>query len=231
MNRGESFDAFDLVGDCFADFDDIPRDPEAAAKRAAKKIIARACRTRSRIKTRRANSEAILADLLPEHIADGDSWHIISGGDIDSLSYAQHLLRCEPFDRMLISTWCMALDDVQCLQRWLETATIRRLDAYVGEIFPSQYTEAYAALCATVRAHGGRVATFRNHSKVMLLANDDTARYLVIESSANINTNPRTEQTSVTADRTLHDFYAGFFADIKSYNRNFDAWQPHGTHA
>jgi hypothetical protein len=180
---------------------------------------------------RRATSEATLANLLPPHIEDGESWHVISGGDIDGLSFAKHLIDRELFDRMLLSTWCMALDDVQQLARWLDAGTLRWLDCYVGEIFPSQYQAAYAELCATVRRHQGRVATFRNHSKVMLLGNSKTGRHLVITSSANINTNPRTEQTVITADTALFHFYADFFNGIKSFNKSFPAWMPYGQAA
>jgi len=47
-----------------------------------------------------------------------------------------------------------------------------------------------------------------------------------IESSANINTNPRTEQTVITVDTGLARFYKDFFDGIKSFERNFDDWKP-----
>ena len=222
--------AADAEADCFADFAEFD-DPQAQAASAARKVIARATRTRNRISVRRASSEAELATLLPPYIDEGDSWHVISGGDIDSLSFAAHLIKHELFDRMLVSTWCMSLDDVIRLDGWLRAGTLRWLDAYVGEIFPSQYQAAYSKLCATVRTHAGRVATFRNHSKVMLLSSSRTNRHLVIESSANVNTNPRTEQTCVTADAGLFHFYADFFDGIKSHSDNFADWRPHGTAA
>jgi len=211
-------------------FDTFPEldDPKARAAIKAKRVETRAIRTRSRIEKRRAASQAVLAQILPDRIDDGDTWHVISGGNVDSLSYTAHLMQQEPFERLTLSTWCMALDDVQQLGRWLDTGALRRLDCYVGEIFPKQYATAYAELCSIVRRHTGRVATFRNHSKVMMLANDTTRRYLVIESSANINTNPHTEQTAVTADKSLHDFYAEFFDSIKSFADNFPDWNPHG---
>ena len=212
--------------DCFSDFSEFD-DTQAAAARTATKIIARAQRTRSRVNVRRASSEAVLLGLLPDCVEDGDSWHVISGGDIDSLSFAKHLLRHERFDYMLLSTWCMALDDVHQLTQWLDTGTLKFLDCYVGEIFPSQYPPAYNALCDSVRRHSGRVATFRNHSKLILLGNAATQRHLVVESSANINTNPRTEQTSLTADTVLFHFYNTFFNGIKSKARNFDSWRPY----
>ena len=233
MDRGGVMEDCSLAvdDDCFDDFADLPIDAQAKGRREARMIAARAIRTRSRIHARRASSEAVLAKILPPYIEDGDSWHIISGGDVDSLSYAANLIEHESFDRMLLSTWCMALDDVLRLGQWLDTGTLRWLDCYVGEIFPSQYADAYAALCATVRRHQGRVATFRNHSNVILLGNLETSRFLVIESSANINTNPRTEQTVVTADAALFNFYIDFFDGIKSNAANFPNWAPYGQAA
>lgn len=234
MDRGEGFEGLATSAldsdDCFADFSEFD-DPAATAKRTAHKVIARAQRTRSRVSVRRATGEAALSALLPDYIEDGDAWHVISGGDIDSLSFAKHLLRHELFDRMLLSTWCMSLDDVQQLARWLDASQLRWLDCYVGEIFPSQYGPAYSALCDCVRRHQGRVATFRNHSKVMLLGNARTGRHLVIESSANINTNQRTEQTAITADAGLFHFYADFFNTVHSFSDNFPAWVPYGQAA
>ena len=71
-------------------------------------------------------------------------------------------------DYVAFSTWCMAVDDVMRLDRWIDTGQIARLDAYVGEIFPGSYAREHTALCATVRKCAGRVAVFRNHSKVFL---------------------------------------------------------------
>lgn len=204
-------------------------DPEAVAVRARSKTEARAIRQSQRTQLARANSEAELATLLPARIARGDSWHVISGGKIDGLSYLQHLIEAGSFEHVILSTWCMALEDVKQLATWMQAGRIDRLDVYVGEIFPSQYAPAFETLCSTVREnkHGGRVAVFRNHSKVTVAASHDRDEYVVIESSANLNTNPRTEQTCLTHSRDLAEFYADFFGSIKSFQRNFDDWTPH----
>lgn len=229
MDRGEVMkDSID-INECFADFDDMPRDPDAQARRKARKVEARATRTRQRVMMARANSEAQLSDLLPARIQPGDAWHVITGGNVDGLSYLAHLLKGERADHVLLSTWCMAIDDVNQLARWLADGTIGRLDCYVGEIFPSQYAPAFEQLCEVVRAHGaGRVAVFRNHSKVQVIANHRRRYYVTVEGSANLNTNPRTEQATITSSRDLATFYRQFFDGIKSYSRNFDNWTPHG---
>lgn len=225
MDRGGVFDASELQSGIFT----IAPDPQAVAERAARQIRARSLRLSQRARTARAKSETELCALLPARIEPADSWHVISGGNIDALSYLQHVLRAGPFDHVLLSTWCMSIEDVKQLATWLQTAQIAVLDVYVGEIFPSQYAPAYELLCETIHAHGqaGRVAVFRNHSKVTVAVSHGRHEHLVIESSANLNTNPRTEQTAITHDRALAEFYADFFGSVRSFQRNFDTWHRH----
>jgi len=59
----------------------------------------------------------------------------------------------------------------------------------------------------------------RNHAKVMVGDSPDGDLYFAIESSANVNTNPRIEQTAIHADKALHDHYREFFAGIRSIDR------------
>lgn len=196
----------------------------AEQKSAADKRVATAIRVRSRIAARRAKSEAHLATILPPTIQSGDSWHVLTSGDIDSLSFLAHILAAQPLDHVTLSTWCMARDDVAQIARWLDAKRIGCLDAYVGEIFPSQYADAHELLCSTVRKCGGRVCVFRNHSKLFLCRN--ACGSWVIESSANINTNPRTENTVITHDRALYEHHLAYLSGIHSFARDFDDWQP-----
>jgi hypothetical protein len=185
---------------------------------------ARAVKTRSRINARRASSENVLSEILPQVIEQGDAWHVMSSGDVDSLSFLAHLIATADMDYVSLSTWCMALDDVDRLGVWLANGKIKHLDCYVGEIFPGSYGKEYAALIDTVRSHGGRVAVFRNHSKTFLCRSSEKA--WVVESSANINTNPRTENTVVTADLALFQHHKAYFDSIRAFNRDFDDWAP-----
>ena len=124
----------------------------------------------------------------------------------------------------LLSTWCMAMADVEQMAAWIKDGQIGRLDAYVGEIFPNQYVDEFVALCDAVRQTGGRVAVFRNHSKIFAGTGPDGA--FAIESSANINTNPRAEQTAIHMSQDLFDHYKAFFDGITPFNKDFPDWTP-----
>jgi len=179
-----------------------------------KKAVAIA-RRKNRTFTRRAKSEQHLDEIMPTIETDA-SYHVLSHGDIDSMTYLIHLLKKNgPLDTLMISTWCMAMPDIEEIATALKTGMIGFCHFCVGEIFPGQYGPEYEAIRELERAGLARVTVARNHSKVMLGAAPGRDWYFVVESSANANTNPRIEQTAIHTSRDLHDFYAEFFADLK----------------
>ena len=169
---------------------------------------------------RKASSEKVLEDILPFHFDENDCYHVISQGDIDSFSFCKHLVKAEKFDYLLLSTWCAAGEDFLEIQSWLRRGILKRVDFYVGEIFQKQYPDVFNLAMEIKEEFGSRVCIFRNHSKVMVLTGQDKSA--VIESSANINTNPRTEQTVITFDKELADFYINFYKGINNFNKDGD---------
>ena len=167
----------------------------------------------------RLNSERMLEEILPDDVQIGASYHFISGGDVDSFSFLQWLLRKTRLKRCLCSTWCISKVDIEEFHRQIRLGRIAKMDFYVGEILPKSYPEEYAQMGEIARDSGGRLAVFRNHSKVMAGIGEKFS--FAIESSANVNTNPRTEQTVVTIDRGIADFYFSFFDGIISFDKDW----------
>jgi len=91
------------------------------------------------------------------------------------------------------------------------------MDAYVGEIFPGTYRLEYALLKPMIESYGGRVAVFRNHAKIFAGYGDKF--HFGIETSANINTNPRSEQGVITIDKAIFTFYKDYFDKIVSFDK------------
>lgn len=182
---------------------------------------ARAHKSKNKHHLRRANAEATLAQLLPAVFTEGESWHVISRGDIDSLSYVRHALAgVTHLDHVLMSTWCIARKDLDEISAWLDSGKIDQFDLYAGEIFPGSYGDEYEQILKMTETYGCRLVVAKNHSKVTLLSQTSSNYYLVIESSANVNTNPRIEQSAVHADADLHSFYLEFFNGVKSIDKN-----------
>ncbi len=61
----------------------------------------------------------------------------------------------------------------------------------------------------------GRIVHFKNHSKIFAGYGDKF--YFGIQSSANINTNPRTENACITIDKGIYEFYKDYYDNIKSF--------------
>ena len=182
-------------------------------------------KTENRHAMRRVLSELALEKEMPWHFEQGVSYHAISFGDVDALTYMRVIVKQQKIKYALLSTWCMASEDIAEIRTWIEKGYIGRVDFYVGEIFKASYYRQYQELIDLCKSLGGRVAICRNHAKVMVLLGE---RFnAVIESSANVNTNPRIENTVITVDSELAYWYKEFFDGIKSFERNFDDVTPY----
>ena len=171
--------------------------------------------------TRKAASERALEEALDWHFEDGDCYHCFSFGDVDSMSFFKHVLRQQRIKYVALSTWCMAGEDVRDLQEWYRRGMIGRVDFFLGEIFRSSYPEVYVTVQDFIAEEHGRMVIFRNHAKVMAIKGE---RFdCLIESSANINTNPRSENTVITVDSGLVDCYVKLFSEIKPFNDDYGA--------
>ena len=119
--------------------DDEHLEDAATAKRAHRRT--KECTELSqRYEYRRAFSEVKLLEAMQYvKLQDGVSYNFITAGDVDSLSYLKVVLNQHDLDYVLLSTWCMAAEDILQLQRWWEAGRIKKFDMYLGEIFPGSY--------------------------------------------------------------------------------------------
>lgn len=164
---------------------------------------------------KRAHSTTVLLEAAGMKLEGGHSYHFMTGGDVDALSYLQLVLLHQPLDYCLFSTWCMAAEDIRALDDWLTAGKLNKLDAYVGEIFPSSYGVEWAMMKEMFERHQcGRIAVARNHSKIFAGCGKDFS--FAIETSANINTNPRIENGCITIGSGAFEFYKAFFDGIES---------------
>ena len=171
---------------------------------------------------RRAFSEAALLDACSPSILDlrpGHCYNFITAGDVDSLSYLKVILLHQRLSHCLCSTWCMAAEDILQLFTWHEARKTGSLDIYVGEIFPNQYRIEWQMLMDYYQQHPelGRLCVFRNHSKIFAGTGEKFS--FGIQTSANINTNPRTENGCIIIDDGIYHFYKDYFDGIISFEK------------
>ena len=193
----------------------------AVAKRAHRRT--KLCTELSqRYEYRRAFSEVRMLEAMKYvKLRQGHTYNFITAGDVDSLTYLKVVLNQHDLDFVLLSTWCMSAEDILQIQQWHEAGRIKRFDMYLGEIFPGSYRVEWQMVKSFYQSHPevGRVAVFKNHSKIYAGCNEAENFYFGIQTSANINTNPRTEQGSITVDKGIYDFYKDYFDGIKSFEK------------
>lgn len=181
--------------------DDVP--PTAAAAIAIAKM-----------EMMRVAREKNLREVFPT-LEPGHSYHIISAGDVDAVSFLTMLIeRHGPFDEFYGSTWTMSRQDCELLDKYITDGLIKRITFFTGEYFAKRETSVYATLLQVIEKHGGRMRMFKNHCKLLLVQNTEKKFWAVAEGSANFTTNPRTEQTTVTPSRELYEFYKAWFEEL-----------------
>jgi hypothetical protein len=183
------------------------------------------CLKQRNVKTvyRRAFSETQLLDLVGDNFQDGEVYNCITAGDVDGLSYLKVILRQQDLDYVLISTWVMANDDILQIEEWINSGKIKKCDIYVGEIFSKTYKAEYKELKRIISPEIGRVAIFKNHSKIFAGYGDKF--HFGVQTSANINTNPRCENGSITINEDIFHFYKDYFDGINTFDTDYRSSQ------
>ena len=211
--------------DMTMDYSDVAADMFEDGVELDNEISLRVMANMSVHKMRRAQSEVALEDALPWHWEQGVSYHCISHGDVDGLTYFRAAVKQQKIRYAMLATWSMAAEDIREMQSWLKHGYIGRLDVYVGEMFLSAGRSLERReLINLCRSCGGRFVIFRTHAKI--IAGFGERFDFAIAGSANLNTNPRVEEMIITVDSNLAKFYKEYFDEIKSFERNFDEVQP-----
>lgn len=170
-----------------------------------------------RTEYRRAYGTVQLCNVLGmEQPKEGTSYHIITAGKVDSISFIKYILLHQDIEYMMGSTWNITGEDILQLREWISKGRIKLLDLYCGEIQVNTYKVEWRMLNDLYRDYPvGRLVCFKNHSKVY--AGWGNKFPFVFEGSANMNTNPRTEQVVFTVHRGLAEYYKKHFDRIKSF--------------
>lgn len=191
---------------------------------AAKSV--RVTRWRTDFHARRIAGEIALEKELPWHMEPGMSYHCFSFGDVDAFSYIRAIAKQQPIEYLIVSTWAMSPTDITELAEWRERGVLGGVDFYLGEIFQSSYALVYEQIREFLAGRGGRIAIFRNHAKVCVGFGRDFD--FVLETSANFNNNPRSEQAVITCSSELARWYKEeVFDGINSFNKDFPDWVPY----
>ena len=126
---------------------------------------------KTRYAYRRAYSEMELLDALEApgfFFVPGTSYNFMTRGDVDALSFLRLILRIQNVDRLTLSTWCIAPDDVLQLKKWITEGRIGRLDVWLGEIYrgnSGRHGVTVASMREALKGLGGGIRAGRTQSR------------------------------------------------------------------
>lgn len=168
---------------------------------------------------KRAHSTLQLLDCLnDEKLEEGDCYNFITSGDVDGLSFLQLILRTYPkLKHLIVSTWVMSAGDIVQILNYHDEGKIETVDFYLGEIYKNSYPRENILLNKLMSERNcGRIAYFRNHSKI-LAGIDEYGQGFYVQMSCNINTNPRTENACIQISTDSYLFAKEYFDGINSF--------------
>jgi hypothetical protein len=94
---------------------------------------------------RRAFSEVKMLEAMKYvKLTEGMTYNFITAGDVDSLSYLKVVLNQHSLDYLLLTTWCMAAEDILQIQEWYKGGAHQALRHVCGRNLPEDLPDRVA---------------------------------------------------------------------------------------
>lgn len=162
----------------------------------------------------------MLIDEPPKH---NECFKFLScGGGVSSIGFIKYVASLEDVEELFVSTFRIGKAQFQVLcdlhkngqldkVHFITSSTQARTDSlaeYKGEKY--NYYEFIMSEC---KLRDWSLTVFDNHSKIILMRT--RKNWYVIETSSNLNENPKMEQFSFENDKTLFEWYKELFLQIE----------------
>lgn len=136
---------------------------------------------------------------------ENECFKFISDGGFSSICFINAISKKSKINNLYISTFAVGKKEMLALKSLSDNGNL-------GQVFfllqkqlldnKDGYAELFEAI---IKQKGWHYSDLPNHNKVLLF--DTNAGKFVIETSSNLNKNPRIEQFSVEKDENLYNFY------------------------
>lgn len=132
-------------------------------------------------------------------------------------------------DEMFVSTFRIGKKHMEVLDNLYDDEKLRTVHLFTSEtqkkvdckmVYKGNEYNYFDYICEICNRNGWRITCCGNHSKILLLRTKQN--YYVIETSSNLNENPKMEQFSFENDKELFDFYKSIFEEIEKMDGGED---------
>lgn len=172
------------------------------------------------LKTIAANE--YLHQILTRLPAIGETWHCISNSRFNFWSFVPSVIAYlgNYTTSLYCSTWTTNNLNSKQLIELYDQGKIGKVFFVVGNYFKVREAPVYNFLASKLLERNQTIISGEHHAKILLLHNADN--YIIIESSANLCANPRTEQFTYTNDKQLYLFYKSWFEGLSIQTKQSD---------
>lgn len=168
---------------------------------------------------REENQLKALIKAPPTH---GECFKMLSvGGGFSSLGIIKFIAEIEPIEVMYVSTFRIGKKHFDVLRSLYRQGKLK--DCYLitsnaqertdgTAVYKGKTYNYYDYLIGCCKDNNWKIKTFDNHSKLILMKTADN--YYVVETSSNLNENPKMEQFSFENDEGLFNWYKDLFVEL-----------------
>lgn len=189
------------------DFEHI-EEPKASA-------IVRKQKSKKRKLFKIADERKQLAALIGELPTKNEEYKMLSAkGGFSSIGIIDYVARKEKIEELFVSTFRIGLKQFEILTDLKEWGYIDKA-SFVTSGMQGQNGENYDYLTPVLdgcKNQNWRIAEFNNHSKLILMQTSKNA--YVVETSSNLNENPKIEQFNFFNDEKVFEWYKEFFEAV-----------------
>ncbi len=141
----------------------------------------------------------------------------LSGG-VASLTFIKLVADAEPIEELTASTLRIGEKQFQYLETLSKTKKLRKVRFFTSKMQQNLDTRNakhnyLSRLEKACENYNWQIFVVNNHSKIILMRTK--SNYYVLETSSNLNENPKIEQYSFENNKELYDFYYGFFDKLE----------------
>lgn len=157
-----------------------------------------------------------IENLIGWPLPDDTVVKLISDGGFSSISFIRYVAEHTHINHLYASTLRVGRKHLECLDVMHRQGMLGGCTLIVGSIMKqdSEYVKKYKYyddLTEVCEKNGWEVIVEQNHSKVILFDTEDG--YFVLETSSNLNENPKREQFSFEKSEELFNFYLQIFQE------------------
>lgn len=154
------------------------------------------------------------ANHLERLPSEGETFHCVVKGNYPQWALVPAIIKLAnaPIRRLYLVTLGFSKANAVELVELIDSGQIQNATALVSAYFKAQDSPIYDPIYTALTERNQRMLAMRTHAKIILALTD--AHALSIEGSANLRSCRNIEQFTITNDRTLFDFHAGWIDGI-----------------